>query len=104
MEYNVDYFIKKFSDIPEHLWTVYNLGNNGEPRCALGHCYENKEETHALIGIFREDLNRRVIDVNNGNDLGYPQSHPKLRVLAALGDIKKKVVTVPRVMISINQP
>lgn len=96
MQYTIDYFINKFSAIPEKMWTIRTRGydDNG-PHCALGHCDEswkrwgNKgaEET-ALIKIFDDD-GLKIIRINNGDCPKYQQPTPKQRILAALHDIKK---------------
>lgn len=37
MEYNVEYFLNKFSKIPNDRWCKADLGSDGK-HCALGHC------------------------------------------------------------------
>lgn len=95
--YTVDYFIKKFEAIPERLWAVGDIGKEGSPRCALGHCRpevsELQDERCGLINLihllYGENIPCSLIDINNGYDPRYPQPTPKQRILAALYDIKK---------------
>jgi hypothetical protein len=100
MEYNVDYFIRKFSAIPEYKWFVgdYSDGHLIDPKCcARGHCGKRRfgvvcEEDDALLKLFDFNLlNRQCIaHINDGRDKNYPQPTPKQRILAALYDIKRK--------------
>jgi len=113
MDYNIDYFIKKFEAIPEKMWITLNRGALGTPRCALGHCYNGVNghaEEEALSKLFIENgltyiegLNYEsdkkyyirpgkgpaVALINNGMIHEYQQPTPKQRILAALYDIKK---------------
>jgi len=90
MNYDVNYFIKKFEAIPEDKWGVGDYERNGKC-CAYGHCgmhKSNSQEGDALEMLFRKtDIN--VIGVNDGEDGRYKENHPKQRILAALYDIKK---------------
>lgn len=66
MIYDVDYFIAKFQAIPEDLWTTGELGKEGEPRCATGHCgvefYSSlTEEAKALSEILRPVATKKFI-------------------------------------------
>lgn len=104
MNYDVNYFIDMFSAIPEDQWCIRKLINEVEQKCALGHCLlrhtNYKEwnsilrkdftslEAQALVVLFTRN-NMNVADVNNGDDIKYPQKTPKQRVLAALSDIKE---------------
>lgn len=105
MQYNVSYFIDKFSKIPESLWTIGANGWTGAQGkyCAGGFCGqtsgENTEESLALTKLFlklpcfknREGIsNEEVIYyINDGiKKQDYPQPTPKARILAALHDIK----------------
>lgn len=82
--YSIDHFITKFEAIPEEFWSDHAL-IGGSRRCAQGHCLELPFELGALRELFRG----RVSRINNGEDPGYPQSTPKLRILAALKDLKE---------------
>lgn len=98
--YTVDYFIEKFSKIPEKEWCVnyYYIfeGTYPEKRCALGHCGEHKmvvsPEAESLRNLFMQNL---VISVDRVNDSScdgvFPQETPKARILAALEVIKNRV-------------
>lgn len=102
--YTADYFLTKFSAIPERLWCEFSR-SVGEQRCALGWCYPEKimaklsqtagaypvsDEEKALI-VLVKILNPKfgAGGINNGLYKEYPQKTPKQRILAALHDIKK---------------
>ena len=113
MNYDVNYFIKKFEAIPEGKWLVRSQGNNGN-HCAVGHCknvmgqygnsgmmiedqFSYSPEAVALaklfydakiVGVTFDYLGWNVADVNNGDHPDYQQPTPKQRILAALYDIK----------------
>lgn len=62
MEYNVDYFIKKFEEIPENQWSVGDfrtiikngLGNiKSTTWCAQGHCMP-KEHYDTIINMIKD--------------------------------------------------
>lgn len=109
MEYTVDYFIEKFSKIPEELWYDGGLLHFNGKRCAYGLCgltpfQEPSKECRALSDIFQKafpqfnkktyshNLSGVVISINDdvGSLIGlYQQPTPKQRILAALYDIKK---------------
>lgn len=112
MEYNVDYFIKKLSIIPDELWHVGNLQSySSDAKCVNGLCgaisySEGSKETKELIKIMHP-LNLRYLTgasvvqfgmdgictkslaINDGITQEYQQPTPKQRILAALYDIKK---------------
>lgn len=116
-QYNVDYFIEKFTAIPLSMWNVGGYGNVGGPRCAMGWCCDREEGEHAaphvknsiawneevtaLINLFRklpkiENNEYRWVSPSWVNDrlddevrVRYPQTEAKERILAALGDIKE---------------
>jgi len=89
--FDKEYFIKKFQAIPEDQWREDgNYGNEGECRCAIGHCGVDSqgietEESTALHGLFGSVA---IIEINDGElRLGYPGTTPKQRILAALRDL-----------------
>lgn len=96
-----EYFIKKFEAIPEEKWITGTYINCREECCALGHCGEryNKSsfkafetpESTSLAALFGEFLSAYPSQVNDGDSKAYPQLTPKLRILAALSDIKAKI-------------
>lgn len=108
MKYNADYFINRFTSIPEDFWIIENQDYNGK-HCALGHCNRNKGQDAALMEVFKvlsvtvtkrshtnsykPDTKTTRFDtvtcINNGHCLEYKQATPKQRILAALYDIKK---------------
>jgi hypothetical protein len=96
-KFTVDYFINKFSAIPEELWCT-NLFSDGEKRCALGHCGQDLDtdtrEGGALFNMIFHATNLGPEEINDGIGFGgerhpYQQPTPKQRILAALHDIKK---------------
>jgi hypothetical protein len=119
--YTVDYFIKFFGEKPENRWLKFKQEDRNGNHCAIGFCnFETKnslggDKYRALRKIFsdvsvtignippkhiRENQYRKghkvagtnaVTAINNGVALEYQQSTPKLRVLAALQDIKAKL-------------
>lgn len=102
MDYNVDYFIKMFSAIPENLWCIRTTLNDKGQRCAYGHTRQMGvvNEFENLDIKYRDRLKLTWIgnaykqqtvfaDINNGYYAEYQQLTPKQRILAALHDIKK---------------
>jgi len=105
MKYTAQYFIDKFTLIPEDKWTTGVL-NNGKACCVLGHCglieFYNSiddypEEIIALIVMFSKLIKNKgrpwdqlsnVYEINDYKSLPYFQSTPKERILAALNDLK----------------
>ncbi len=97
--YDTQYFIDKFSAIPEELWITGEFQNPDKPcqRCAYGHCgcddmSDENEEANCLDRLFR-DHGLRVPPVNDGEkarDSGefWKLPTPKARILAALESFK----------------
>lgn len=91
-QYNVDYFIKKFEEIPEEKWIAGSFSGMNGTHCALGHCYNNGEgytqspEGSALIRILNYPA-----QINDGLRSEYQQNNPKNRILAALYDKKAEL-------------
>lgn len=96
--YTVDYFIDKFSKIPEDKWQMGGYHNKDKTKfCAFGHCgideysgWKSKSEADALLNILPI-----AVSVNDGEHEDYRQLTPKQRILAALNDIKKKMISEP---------
>lgn len=109
---DVNYFIKKFSAINDKNWIVnaLSLPEDRDKRCSQGHCIpksllskgaelwevkfvkENCVELYSLALLFSNDYVTgagKVADINNGIAFEYKQKSPKLRILAALNDVKK---------------
>jgi len=97
MVYNAQYFIDKFSVIPDNRWITGYLGDSDEPdgeHCALGHCglrdsRDWTKEATSLNNLFRElgFLNKNPRAVVNVNDQSYDcpgESTPKERILIKL--------------------
>lgn len=103
MDYNVQYFIDKFSAIPELNWVERLLGHDGH-HCALGHCgvkalnlkgeiLGDNPEANALAKLLylvnAEKKTAYIVGyINDGFHPQYQQRSPKQRILAALYDIK----------------
>lgn len=111
MKYTVDYFIAKFQVIPDKLWITNRLIRKRvflpTKCCAQGFCLTPEQRkgvnaggTHVSVNPFQlqevvelAELfggSLRVSHINNGVDPRYQQPTPKLRILAALQDIKAK--------------
>src|SRR5689334_15882823 len=99
--YDVNYFIDKFSAIPEE---DIGIGST-ESHCGYYHCgYRHDyfgDEAYALTNLFAilnplEDLRQMIFTrINDGCDRRYQQPTPKQRILAALYDIKTMQNTEP---------
>lgn len=97
--YDKEYFIEKFSAIPESLWVraalTVNLGSNTEAHCALGHCgvavnkgvYVNTPESLALLKLFKAKDSTDFTAVYGVND--WYGSSPPFKALAP-GDTPKE--------------
>jgi hypothetical protein len=105
-QYTPDYFIKKFSAIPDEKWITDSFSKDGKC-CALGHCgwgnllddvpYDEREkakaEGRALSRLFYTYIDASVTVVNDGRGT-FKQATPRERILAALREIAKKFYTV----------
>jgi hypothetical protein len=92
MNYDVDYFIKKFEAIPENKWTTGAYMNNKGQSCALGHCGIHRsvpisQEPIELSNLFIRKLGISVLAVNDFKLIKWG-STPKERILNALKEIK----------------
>ena len=95
--YDADYFIEKFSGIPDELWFEGEFASPANPECksALGHCgasWNGRKEKHtkesgALLSLFGDTM-VSIYFVNNGESQAFIHPTPKGRVLAALAWIK----------------
>lgn len=90
MNYDIDYFIRKFEAIPEERWCTGQL-HKGNQSCALGHCglKGTGTWTEEASVLWWNILPERVTRINDGYYLAYTQATPKQRILAALEDAKK---------------
>lgn len=108
INYDIDYFINKFSVIPEDQWTTGELKEKGTNKyCAYGHCgvvtfnlteITNTPEAKALTLIFGGDM-WTVINMNDnkkwtpGTEIGMCSSYgktPKERILNKLNELKNE--------------
>lgn len=106
--YTADYFLRKFTSIPEELWCIGNYTDPKDPckHCALGLCgarekgpmvlgeYEevHTAESHYLMMMVLSELGWpfTVSRINDRQTARFPQETPKQRILAALRYIKDK--------------
>lgn len=97
-KYTLDYFIKKFSEIPRNQWCTGKLANGLGQKCAYGHCGESMKrptkESRALDALVATSDSSYVglASVNDGRigaelkaELG---KHPKTRVIRYLKSLK----------------
>ncbi len=113
MNYDVDYFLKKFEAIPEGLWYTGSFSdpNDATKCCAMGHCTDEIVENLTGLNFMNRNTERMSLyklgknlisihptgsecdviipHINDGKSTIYNQDTPKKRVLAALNDIKK---------------
>lgn len=103
MQYTVDYFIEKFSAIPEENWTTGTTINHKGQKCALGHCgvgvdeLENlTDEAFILTEILKPLYKDHILTlgpweiVTNINDRHSVLGTPKQRILTALQTVKSQ--------------
>lgn len=99
MEYNLEFFINKFNDIPEDKWTVGTFVDDRGCMCAYGHCgftesslKNSTEESRALKRLdddTRTEENSIVLindDLINARSFG---PTPKQRVVNYLKSLRK---------------
>ena len=91
---DADYFIQKFTAIPEEWWIVGEIRDECGRCCAFGHCGELNDdntpltaESTALVELL-QPLGR-VADINDNSPRVYSEPTPRARILAALEWIKK---------------
>lgn len=98
--YDVDYFIAKFTAIPEERWIIGTMTYE-DKHCALGHCgagnplpgttdFNHTEESKALEQLFKANFNEETWKINDSQFYGFNQPTPRQRILAALQQIKEK--------------
>lgn len=98
-KFNLEYFIKKFSDIPEEKWTTGQFVDESGCMCAYGHCGDRKGQED---GKESKDLSRIIMDkdevwpyhladINDGN-YDHEETYgnnPKDRVVNYLKSLRK---------------
>jgi len=113
-KFDADYFINKFSAIPDWRWLSGNIGFRDEPsapHCAVGHCCpsefriryfiehpdatgdEQAQEALALerlLGGTAQVGSWLATKINDGLDPRYKHDSPRSRILAALYDVKQQ--------------
>lgn len=96
--FTVDYFIRKFSTIPERMWHTGSYVNwsNMNQKCAFGHCdaLDNNgtnAESIALNELFVKNFGVAPYVINDGHneDGRFFGENPKIRILKALYAIKE---------------
>lgn len=98
--YDVDFFIRKFSAIPDERWTRGSFAGLNNRHCALGHCgvrMVNRAITWTPEGDALNDIIGSFPGVPAINDHAaksglhnFPGDTPRARILAALHDAKSK--------------
>ncbi len=107
IKYNINYFIRKFSAIPENKWTTFEYGEN-DIHCVFGHCgmrkkdisIEGNAEAEAFVELF--DAKVRIVQINDGYNCHYQQLTSKARILAALYDLKAEEA-IKETLVIINE-
>jgi hypothetical protein len=92
-KYTVDYFIKKFTAIPDELWCVNHYRTSHGQRCASGWCgktiHRTTVESLALNRLMGHFLNHTEgINDNFCDSYSHLGDTPKERILVALENIK----------------
>lgn len=96
--YTMDYFINKFSAIPEDQWCIGVTTDTAGRHDVWGHCGEEEEglATDEGAALFRMVAGRLILsNVNDGEDDGFTMNNlwgatPRKRIIAALVSIKKE--------------
>lgn len=84
MTFTAQYFIDKFSAIPDEEWCTRQYTDSNGRHCAVGHCVNADERTG--LGLLFDGT--PIPMINDGEEPRYPQETPRARILAALHDIK----------------
>ena len=85
---NKQYFIDKFTAIPDEQWTVGIFTDSEGRHCALGHCGAPLGyEWPILSDLVGRATQSCISNINDGKDPNFQQHTPKARVLAALNSI-----------------
>ena len=86
---NAQYFIDKFTAIPDDRWIVGDYVDDDGRCCALGHCgvrssADSNPEADSLRSLFGDGI--KVAEINNeGSELPFgPDPLAKYRIIAAL--------------------
>lgn len=96
-KYDVNYFIKKFSKIPDNKWITGRLSNGTGGYCAIGHCGGVlSKETTGLIRVL-STLSCTPVVINDNLIVDYRNQisadvfgdTPKERIINALVNIKE---------------
>lgn len=91
MKYDLDYFIHKFSAIPEERWTTGKYVDDNGCKCALGHLGESMIDTTEES----KQLTWLVYDIDEVNDnrlnkYSHYGTTPKQRVVNYLKSLRDK--------------
>lgn len=82
-------FIRFFSAIPDEQWATGTYGGGRRPCCARGFIIDRAPESEdAFMLLFHDAVKANPEAVNDGQHPDYQQPTPKLRILAALNQIK----------------
>lgn len=94
MEYDVDYFIKKFEAIPDIKWGMFCCEDKEGRHCALGHCGGINADIYLTPeSVALSEILKEVVLINDNMKTEYRQSSPKQRILAALNDKRDNYIS-----------
>lgn len=92
--YTKQYFIEKFSNIPDEMWTEGMYADKEGRRCALGWCgmtghFQSQTEESAELNKVFGKIRGITWQISDGHDPRFQQPTPKARILAALESIEE---------------
>jgi tRNA 2-selenouridine synthase SelU len=91
--FDVDYFINKFSAIPERKIITRFLNDKNGNHCAEGWCRFWGGNHEDCLNILLNSIGINwASEINNSKIGKYQQPTPKQRILAALQDIKERQI------------
>lgn len=83
--YNIDYFIKKFLEVPEENWCIREFVNVKGQFCALGHCGQTPTSATYEADSLQDLFIGNVADINDGKrEYKRLGNTPKARIIQAL--------------------
>lgn len=86
--YDREYFIQKFTAIPDSAFCVGSFHDGQGRSCALGHCDNDTQEYEGLHALLWKPSEQQSCScINDGQDHRYQQPTPRQRILAALHDL-----------------
>lgn len=99
-EYSVDDLIRYLEPIPDDLWCVGILKDGHGRHCAIGLCYKlTRNAALALSQLCIDNYGDCAAKINDDKSASFHQPTPKLRILAALYEIKSKQPPTPPALV-----